>query len=150
MLRKAFLSDARYIQKLINIYSDDKVMLPRSLGYIYETIREFNVFVDGDDNILGCIASHIVWNDLAEIKALAVHKQYLKKGIGKLLVERAILDAKSLGAKKIFALTYINIFFEKLGFNFIDKNNLPQKIWGECINCPKFPDCDEVAVIKDI
>ena len=150
MIRKALLKDAKLMQRLINNYSDDKVMLPRSLGYIYETIREFNVFVDDDNNLLGCIASHIVWDDLAEIKALAVSKQHLKKGIGKSLVEKAILDAKLLGAKRIFALTYVNKFFEKLGFKVINRNSLPQKIWTECIHCPKFPECDEIAVEKYI
>ncbi|MDR0676167.1 MAG: N-acetyltransferase [Elusimicrobiota bacterium] len=150
MIRKANLNDAKKIQKLINSYADNKVMLPRSLNHLYEHIREFMVYVDDNDEIKGCCAAHIFWNDLAEIKALAVDKDYLKKGAGKQLVEACIQDVKSLGIKKVFALTYVDKFFSKIGFNQINRDNLPQKIWQECIHCPKFPECDEIAVIKNI
>lgn len=149
MLRKATLNDAKDIQKLINSYANDRVMLARSLNYLYENIREFFVFIDNEGIIRGCCASHVVWDDLAEIKALAVDKQFLKRGIGKTLVKACIEEVKNLGVKKMFALTYVDKFFIKSGFKVVNRDDLPQKIWRECINCPKFPDCDEIAVLND-
>lgn len=122
-------------------------MLPRSLNEIYENIRDFFVYKD-NDKLMGASALHILWEDLAEIRSLAVSKECQNKGIGKKLIERCLKEAKSLGVKKVFALTYTPQFFKKLGFKDIDKNSLPQKIWGDCLKCPRFPQCEEVAVIK--
>jgi amino-acid N-acetyltransferase len=150
MFRKATLKDVKEIQKLINGYADQGVMLSRSLNHLYEHIREFVVYEDENGQIMGCCAAHILWDDLAEIKALAVAKDSSKKGIGKNLVEECIKDARNIGIKKVFALTYVDNFFVKLNFKIINRDDLPHKVWRECINCPKFPDCEEIAVIKEI
>ncbi len=150
MIRKAVLSDVKGIQKLINSYADEKRMLSRSLNHLYEHIKDFYVFVDENNELRGCCASQVVWEHLAEIKALAVDKTFGKKGLGRELVEKCVDDAKKLGIKQVFALTYVEGFFHKLGFKTISRDDLPHKIWRECIHCPKFPDCDEIAVIKDI
>jgi amino-acid N-acetyltransferase len=122
-------------------------MLPRSLNEIYENIRDFFV-CDNKGEIIGTSALHILWENLAEIRSLAVSKECQDKGIGKRLLERCLKEAKALGVKRVFALTYNPVFFRKFGFKEIDKNTLPQKIWGDCLKCPKFPKCEEVAVIK--
>lgn len=149
MIRKARTNDALAIYTLINDYAKEGVLLPRSLNAIYENIRDFWVYED-DGKIVGCCALHVVWEDLAEIKSLAVKKEHTKKGIGFQLVEKCLQEAKELGIKKVFALTYAAGFFEKFGFSVVDKSTLPHKVWGECINCIKFPSCDEIAVILDL
>ena len=124
-------------------------MIPRSLNEIYETLRDFVVCEDYG-NICCVCALHIMWEDLAEIRSLAVDKKYQKKGIGKTLVKQCLKEAKALGLKRIFALTYQPAFFKKIGFLDIDKSSLPQKIWGDCLRCHKFPECDEQAVIINL
>lgn len=146
-VRKAHIKDAIYIHSLVNKHAKDDEMLPRSLNEIYENIRDFFVCEDKGEAI-GASALHILWENLAEIRSVAVLKEYQKKGIGKKLIQRCLKEAKALGVEKVFALTYNPKFFKKLGFKDIDKNTLPQKIWGDCLKCPKFPDCKEVAVIK--
>lgn len=148
-VRKARTSDLKYIHKLINDFAKREEMLPRSLSELYESIRDFFVCED-DGKIVGVCALHIIWEDLAEIRSLAVDRGYQKIGIGKTLVRRCLKEAKELGLKKVFALTYIPEFFRKMGFIDIEKSSLPQKIWGDCLRCHKFPECDEHAVIKNI
>lgn len=148
-LRKAGIKDIKHIQRLINNFANRDLMLPRSLNELYENLRDFFVF-ESQDKVSGCCAMHICWDDLAEIKSLAVDRREQKKGAGRALVEACIAEAKELGAKKIFVLTYVPDFFQKLGFKRIAHNKLPHKIWAECINCHKFPDCDETALIKKI
>ncbi len=121
-------------------------MIPRSLNDLYENIRDIFVCEDGGE-VKGVCALHIMWEDLAEIRSLSVSFESQGAGIGKRLVGTCIKEAKNLGIKKIFALTYHPDFFKKIGFVDIDKSQLPQKIWGECLRCPKFPGCDESAVI---
>jgi amino-acid N-acetyltransferase len=147
--RKAKISDLKQVHKLINDYARKESMLPRSLNELYETLRDF-VICEEKGYICGACALHIMWEDLAEIRSLAVEKQYQKLGIGKNLVNQCLKEAKSLGIKRVFALTYHPEFFKKIGFEAIDKANLPQKIWGDCLRCPRFPECDEHAVIKHL
>lgn len=146
MVRKAELKDAKAIHKLINHYAKKNIMLPRTLNQICENIRDFWVYDDG--TILGCTAIHIYSNDLAEVKSLAVNKLKHRKGIGARLLEVCLDEAKNLGIKRVFVLTLVPQFFKKFGFKAIDKAKLPQKIWGECVECAKFAKCDEVAYIK--
>ena len=146
-IRKAKISDLRYIQKFINDYAKKEEMIPRSLNELYETVRDF-VVCEEHETITGVCALHVMWEDLAEIRSLAVDKHNQKKGIGKKLVQQCLKDARSLEIKKVFALTYCPEFFKKLGFIDIDKASLPQKIWGDCLRCPRFPECNEHAVIK--
>jgi len=146
VIRKARLADVQDLYKLINSFAEKNAMLPRSLNAIYENIRDFHVF-EHEGRVVGCCALHITWEDLAEIKSLAVDEAFHGKGYGRRLVEACLAEARELGVPKVFALTYVPEFFEKLGFVRVDKAILPHKIWSECINCPKFPDCGEEAVI---
>jgi amino-acid N-acetyltransferase len=150
MIRKAKINDAKQIQRLVNFYAIKDLMISRSLNEIYENIRDFWVCQE-NKKIIACSALHIIgWENLAEIKSLAVEKIKQKKGIGRSLVETCLKEAKALKLKKVFALTYSARFFKKMGFKKIPKSKLPHKIWAECCNCPKFPGCAEEAVIKSI
>ena len=149
MIRKADLSDVQDIHKIINRYATQALMLSRSLSELYENVRDFFVY-EKKGNVHGCCALHICWEDLAEVKCLAVIEDYKGKGIGRELVSAALNEAAHLGVKKLFALTYIPEFFERFGFKKIDKKKLPHKIWNECIKCAKFPSCDETALMLDI
>jgi len=146
VIRKVRFSDLKKIQKLINAYVQEGALIPRSLNELYENIRDFFVWEERR-RVLGCCALHISWENLAEIKSLAVDRKVRRRGIGSRLLRTALQEAKELGIKKIFALTNQEKFFKKNGFKKIKKEKLPHKIWGECIRCPKFPDCDEVAMI---
>lgn len=145
MIRKAILKDARQIHQLLLFYAKDGLVLPRSLMDIFEAIRDFYVFVD-DDRVVGAAALNICWEDLAEVRSLVVQEDVSGRGIGKHLVEACVSEARQLGIGRVFALTYQQRFFEKLGFGVIEKAELPQKIWGDCIKCAKFPECDEIAL----
>ena len=145
MIRKAILQDARQIHQLLMVYVKDGLVLSRSLMDIFESIRDFYVFVE-DDRVVGVAALNICWEDLAEVRSLVVHEDVAGRGIGSHLVEACLSEAHQLGIGRVFALTYQQNFFEKLGFEVIEKSELPQKIWSDCIKCVKFPDCDEIAL----
>ena len=149
MIRKAKVTDIKSIQKLINYYAKRDKMLPRSLNELYENIRDFFVYAEGA-KVYGCCALHIDWEDLSEIKSLAVAPAIAGKGIGKKLLEECVKEARDLKIKKIFALTYVPRFFEKFGFKIVNKAKLPHKIWSECIKCVYFPGCKEIAVMKEL
>jgi amino-acid N-acetyltransferase len=149
LLRKATVDDVNAIQKLVNGHAQKGEMLPRSLGDICDNIRDFFIY-EKDGNIVGCCALHVTWVDLAEIRSLAVASDYQRKGVGTDLLNACIEDAFKLSIKKLFALTYKPEFFEKKGFHKIDKSELPHKVWVACVNCIKFPDCDEIAVVKQL
>lgn len=149
MLRKAKIKDIKHIHSLINVFAKQDLMLPRSLNELYDNMRDFWVFEE-NKKIIGCSALHICWQDLAEIKSLAVEKNKQRRNIGTQLVTACIEEAKKLGAKKIFALTYKPKFFKKFGFRRIKHSDLPHKVWAECINCPKFPGCHEIALLKKL
>ncbi len=124
-------------------------MLFRSLADIYENLRSFRVAED-DGRIVGCCALHIIWQDLAEIKSLAVEQSKKGTGIGKALVEASLSHAKEIGLPRVFALTLEPAFFEKLGFEKVDRDALPMKVWSDCARCPKQDHCDETALIKNL
>ena len=149
MIRKAQIEDIGQIQALINQFAKQELMLPRSLSGLYEYLRDFWV-CQQNNRIVGCCALHIIWQDLGEIRSLAVKKAWQGEGIGKQLVNATIDEAMGLGLKSIFTLTYIPDYFKSLGFHKISKEKLPHKVWADCINCPKFPDCEEVALIKKL
>jgi amino-acid N-acetyltransferase len=148
-IRKAKIEDIKQMQNLINSFAKQDLMLPRSLNELYENLRDFWV-AEENNKVIGCSAMHISWDVLAEIKSLAVAKNKQGKGIGRALIETCIDEAKELGAKKIFVLTYKPDYFRKFGFRRVKNSALPHKIWAECINCPKFPNCQEVALLKNI
>jgi amino-acid N-acetyltransferase len=149
VIRKATVEDVKKIQKLVNYYAKREKMLPRSLNELYESIRNFFVYVEGK-TIYGCCALNIDWEDLAEIKSLAVAKSRTKKGIGGKLLQECLKDAKKLKVRKVFALTYVPAFFEKFGFKLINRKELPHKIWSECIKCMYFPNCKEIAMMREL
>ncbi len=145
-VEKASVKDAIVIHQMINYFADRGEMLPRSLSEIYENIRDYFVVKEGE-RVIACAALHVSWEDLAEVKSLAVNKDSQKQGIGAQLVAACLNEAKALGIPTVFCLTYQPAFFAKFGFCQVDKMELPRKIWGDCLRCPKFPDCDEVALI---
>jgi len=149
MIRKARMSDVKGIHGMIAEYARKGDMLPRSLADIYENLRDYFIFEDDDGELVGSAAIHIMWEDLAEVRSLAVREGKMRRGIGTQLVESCISEAIVLGIGRVFALTYKPGFFEKLGFHVVDKAELPQKIWTDCLKCSKFPDCDEVALVAD-
>jgi len=146
VIRRAKIKDSKDIQSLVNHFADRGDMLHLSLEQIYERIFEFLVYEE-DGKVLGCCALHPTMGDLAEIRSLAVDESVHGKGIGRRLVEECLKLAKEMGFKEVFALTYKQKFFEKLGFKVVKKESFPRKIWSDCIKCPKFPDCDEIGMI---
>ena len=149
MIRKAHIADVKDIQKLLMTFANRGDMLSRSLSELYESLRDFYVFEE-DGIIMGAAALHIVWDELAEVRSVAVSEDAGRKGIGSVLVQACIAEAHEIGLKRIFCLTYKPDFFAKHGFRLVDKAELPHKVWGDCIKCPKFPDCDENAMILDL
>lgn len=149
MIRKATIGDIKQIQALVNSFAKKDLMLPRALNELYENLRDFWVFED-NRKIIGCAALHVCWDDLAEIKSVAVARNKQGKGIGKKLVEVCMDEAKELGAKQVFMLTYNPEYFKRFGFKRIKHSSLPHKIWAECINCPKFPNCQETALVRQL
>ena len=153
MIRNAHMGDIKKIYKLLQYYADKDLLLGRSLSSLYDQLRDFSVFaeVDSDnpdsEKLVGVCALHICWENLAEIRSLAVIDEYHGKGVGRKLVSKALEEADSFGITRVFTLTYQPIFFKKLGFKDIDKSELPHKVWSDCINCSKFPDCNEEALI---
>ncbi len=146
MIRKARLADVKLMQTLVNQYADSGQMLPRSLNELYENLRDFHVFEE-NGKLLGVCALHVSWDGLAEIRSLAVQKDRMKNGIGSKLVQNCLAEAAELQVERVFVLTYKDTFFKKLGFSEVDKKELPHKIWTDCLNCVKFPNCDESALI---
>jgi amino-acid N-acetyltransferase len=149
MIRKATIADVRNIQSLINQFAASGQMLPRSLNELYEQLRDFIVF-EADGSIAGVCALHVSWDGIAEIRSLAVRQDKAGRGIGSELVRHCLGEAGQLRVERVFVLTYQAAFFRKLGFVDVDKKELPHKIWTDCLNCVKFPDCDESALIITI
>lgn len=149
MIRKAQIKDVKDIQKLLTNFASRGEMLSRSLSELYEALRDFYVFEE-DGQLLGASALHIVWEDLAEVRSVAVSESAGRRGIGSQVVGACIEEARVLGLKKLFCLTYKPDFFAKFGFKIADKSELPHKVWGDCIKCVKFPDCDEIAMILEL
>ena len=151
MIRKATIKDIKVIHELLQGYGDKGELLPRPLSVLYDHVRDFSVYVDYQKNrIVGCCALQFCWDDLAEIRSLAVHPEYRGQKIGSMLTEAVLAEAESFGVKKVFALTYRPGFFNRFGFSEIDRSELPLKIWTDCIMCVKFPDCDETAMMKEL
>lgn len=149
IFRKAKFSDVEGILKLINDYAEQGLMLARSRNTLYEGLREF-ILAEEDGQVVGVAALHLVWAELGEIRALAVHPSKIKAGVGRKIVDMLTEEARELGVKTLFALTYQPGFFAKLNFKEVTKESVPHKMWKECINCPKFPNCDEIAMVKEL
>jgi amino-acid N-acetyltransferase len=138
-IRSARVGDVPAIYELIRTFADRKLMIRRSLGELYESIREFLVVIDDNNRVVGCAALHVFWEERA-------HGQ----GIGRKLVESCWDAARELELTTVFTLTYVPEFFEKCGYHRIDKHDLPHKIWNECVRCPLFPECHEVALVRSV
>lgn len=145
-IERAGIGDVAQMHELINRFADKGEMLARSLSDMYENVRDYFVVKEGE-RVIACAALHVMWSDLAEIKSVAVAEASQSRGIGIQLVKACLEEAKKLGIPTVFCLTYKPVFFESVGFSQLDKLELPRKVWGECYRCPKFPDCDEVALI---
>ena len=149
-IRSARVGDVPAIYELIRRFADRKLMIRRSLGELYEAIREFLVALDDDGKIIGCAAIHVFWEDLAELKCLAVSAHVQGQGVGRALVDACWQSARDLELKTVFTLTYVPDFFEKCGYHLVEKSDLPHKIWNECVRCPLFPNCTESALIRSV
>jgi len=145
-IEKARIQDVPQMHRLINHFADKGEMLARSLSEIYENIRDFFVVRQGE-RVIACAALHVSWSDLAEIRSVAVADDSQQQGIGDKLVQACLKEASELGIPTVFCFTYQPAFFKRHRFVDIDKMELPRKVWTDCYRCPKFPNCDEVALI---
>ena len=152
MIRKAIAREVLEIHQLLNSYANQGLLLPRSLSELYDHLRDFFVLEapGKTGNIIGVCALGVCWEDLGEIRSLAVREEYKGNDYGTHLVERCLEDAMSLGLKNVFALTYVPEFFARMGFRVVEKSVLPHKIWADCLKCAKFPDCDEISMMLEI
>ena len=150
MLRKARISDVEGIHRLVNSCAERGEMLPRSLAELYDNMRDYYVYENGDSGVGGAIALHICWENLAEIRSLCVVETLRRRGLGHELVTACIDEARQFGIEKLFVLTYRPGFFGRFGFEQVEKTDLSQKIWTDCVKCPKFPLCDEVAMVASL
>ena len=149
MLRKAKIQDVKSIHEILNNYANQVILLPRSLSEIYDHLRDFYVIEDSEaqGNILGMCALSVSWEDLGEIRSLVVVERSQERGLGSQLVKACLAEAVELGLSEVFVLTLIKDFFARFGFREVEKSRLPHKIWADCIKCPRFPNCDEIAMI---
>ena len=148
-IRKARVSDVPMIHELVNTCALEGRMLRRSLAETYERLREFFVATRGGE-VVGAGALHITWENLAEIRSLAVKPSLRKGGVGSAIARRCLAEARALGITRVFVLTYIPKFFRRFGFNRVAKGSLPHKVWADCIHCPHFPDCKEMPMVIDL
>ena len=152
MIRKAVIQDIKTIHKLLSTYAAQGLLLPRPLGELYDHLRDYIVMEDNnpEHTVVGVCALGICWEDLAEIRSLAIVEDRQGKGFGSQLVEACLEEARSFGIKKVFTLTTVPDFFLTLDFKEVEKSILPHKIWADCLKCPKFPDCDETAMMIEL
>jgi amino-acid N-acetyltransferase len=151
MIRKAVLDDVNTIHALLQFYNKRGELLARPLSKLYDHLRDFWVYEDPSSHqVTGCCALQFCWENLAEIRSLAVDLEHTGQGIGTMLTERAIQEAFYFKVRDLFTLTYRPSFFQQFGFTVIDKNDLPVKIWADCIGCVNFPNCDETAMLKKL
>jgi amino-acid N-acetyltransferase len=149
-IARAAIADARGICDLVNSFAAKGEMLPRTMSEVYQNLRDFYVVRGDGGEVVACGGLHIIWEDMGEIKSLAVREDAQSRGLGARLVEACIDEARALGLQTAFALTYRPGFFEKLGFTQADVMSLPRKVWGECYRCPKFPGCNEIAMVRPL
>ena len=149
-IRPARVGDVPAIYELIRIFAERKLMIRRSMGELYESIREFLVAMDDEGRVVGCVALHVFWEDLAELRCLAVAEHLQGQGVGRQLVDACWESARELEIASVFTLTHAAGFFERCGYHQVDKAELPHKIWNECVRCPLFPNCQEVALIRSV
>ncbi len=150
-IRRARVQDVKVIHSLLLHSAKDGLLLPRPLGELYRQVRDFFVVAPREKGpVLGCCALAITWEDIAEVRSLAMDDSLQKQGWGSRLVEACLSEAVSLGIYRVFTLTYRTGLFERMGFHVVEKDILPQKVWADCLNCPKFPECDEIAMLMEL
>jgi amino-acid N-acetyltransferase len=149
---KARLADVSDMYRIINHYAETQLMLPKTQLQLYENLRDYSVAVDpaAPNRLVGCGALHIYWENLAEIRALAIAPEMAKKGVGTALVKKLLAEAKDMGIEQVFVFTYEPKFFGHFGFAQVEHNTMPLKVYNECFNCPKFNTCDELAMVLHI
>ena len=150
VVRKAHIDDVKSMHGLLLQCAQKGLLLPRALIHLYGHVRNFMVAENAEGEIVGCCALAPVWEDLAEICSLVVREDVRRVGAGRELVHACLAECQSLHIKKVFALTYQEAFFDRLGFKVVDKSVLPQKIWADCVHCAKYPNCDETAVYFEL
>jgi amino-acid N-acetyltransferase len=149
VIRRATLRDVKSIHRLIAEQAQSGHILARAMSELYSQVKDFIVSEDdGSGEIVGCGALQIVWEDLAEIRSLAVQTEYQGQGVGTALIAALLEESGQMGVSKVFVLTYRPELFQRLGFALMDKSLLPHKIWADCIRCTKFPECDEIALVR--
>ena len=149
MIRTATVHDVPRISEIINSHAELGRMLFKSYAQLYESLRDFAVF-EKDGKVLGCTALAIIWADLAEVRSLAVDEEARGQGIGRKLTEWCVDEARRLQIRRLMSLTYEQAFFEKLGFEVVNKDTLPLKVWSDCVRCPKRDGCDEIAMVRTL
>lgn len=149
MLKKASLKDVKAIHALVNACAGKGEMLPRPLAELYDNLRDYFVFVEAG-TVLGTGALHLCWEDLAEVRSVCIEESMRSRGVGRKIVETCLDEARRFEVGRVFVLTYQDAFFSRFGFVPVDKKELPQKIWTDCIKCAKFPMCDEVAMVMEL
>ena len=151
-IRRAAAKDIKTVHRLLSLYGGQGLLLARPLSELYDHLRDFFVLAKPgiDEGVVGACALGICWEDMAEIRSLAVAKGYQGQKLGSRLVLACLEEARALGIKRVFALTYVEAFFTKMGFKVVEKSTLPHKIWADCLRCSKYPDCDETAMILDL
>ncbi len=148
--KKATIPDVEGMSALINEFAAAKIMLARGPRYLYQSIQDYQVItaeVDGQEHVVACGALHVIWEDLAEIRSVAVHPALQSRGLGRVMVNSLIQSARELRLENVFVFTLASKFFDRLGFKVMDRNDLPPMVWTECSNCPKFYKCDEIAML---
>ncbi len=149
-IRPARVGDVPAIYELIRTFAERRLMIRRSMGELYESIREFLVAIDDDGRVVGCVALHVFWEDLAELRCLAVDESLQGRGVGRWLVDACWESAQELQIGTVFTLTHAAGFFERCGYRQVEKSELPHKIWNECVRCPLFPNCQEIALVRTL
>jgi amino-acid N-acetyltransferase len=148
-VRKARVTDVNDMFRIINHYAAKQLMLPKTQLQLYENLRDYSIVADpaAPERILGCGALHIYWENLAEIRALAVLPEMTHRGIGTSLVEPLLNEAREMGIEQVFLFTYNPGFFNRFGFIQVEHRTMPLKVYNECFQCPKFNKCDELAMV---
>ena len=160
VIQKAQIRDVEEILELVNNFAASNLMLPRGPQYLYENIRDFMIADDRNipiysltetrevlHLIVACGSLHVLWEDIAEIRALAIHPDYQQMGLGSKLIEHMVEEAKQLGIRRLYTFTLTEDFFKTLGFKLQNRAELPPKVWGECSRCPKYFQCDEIGMV---
>lgn len=151
--RKARIDDVNAMSTLINEFASAKIMLARGPLYLYQSIQDYMLITgeaDGKEVVFACGGLHVLWEDLAEIRSVAVHPALQNRGLGKLLIDALRENAKSIGVKDLFVFTLAPKFFTSVGFSEMPREQIPPVVWSECSKCPKFYKCDEIGMIQHL